>query len=1029
MTQTVRQNKLFAAEDYAAVYESYVNANFQAYDFDTIRTSMVNYVRENYPENYNDWVESAEFVALLDVIAQFGHNLAYRLDMNTRNNFLSTAERQDSVLKLAEFLGYQPKRNLAASGHIKITSVKTTEPVIGADGKSLGGKEVRFETTDADNLDDFITVMNAIFNDNNQFGSPMRQVIADGITTQFYDCNNLSDQIFFDVTGLVLGSNKSFNVTSLSYDNDNKRVVEKMPDPHGAISLVYKNDGKGIASAKTGFFFGFKQGAMQFKDVSVDSPIDNMTIDVNVEDINQTDVWVQTINSNGDVVTEWTRVNDIYGNNAIYNTIASGNRNVYSVKTRTNNQISVMFPDNSFGNIPNGIVRIWYRTSENNAYVVRPDDIGNPSISIKYYGADNSINTATFGIKLKESISNASASESMDSIKTNAPRIYATQNRMITAQDYSSYLLSQSENILKIKSINRTHSGHSRYVMPNDPTGSYANLEIYSSDFDIQKVIKQTSQEVNSSVGAAFIVDEYIATALRDAETVNAFYEAYHDNFESILADSYPDYGPGKKCVWTGAKTQGSITTGFFVNEETGSDVVVGIGESGVGYISEADVGSLIKFNNNGEIIWAKVSNIYNGGFGVNNTLGQPTGKRSLVAGSPGAIALDAEVPEGSTVELIYKAMPRVIESEIDLYIRELILEEEKFNIWYNIAESKWDVTKFLEPIPGDVSQMMTVDFSEDVVIVTRYSVRIHLFADSVTFNNISNEYELDEESKKKGRDVITVITDYSTEYKFYVYGYERDENGDFISNVIRLVMEDNNGDNRPDVPDLLNVLFDANLDKVIDSPITATNTTGFKWKHFPADNEIIDPSFTNIIDVYTLTKEYDTNYRAWLSDATGTIAKPLPPTINELNTRFGQVNDKKAMSDKIVYRPVKYLPLFGTKADSSYRATFRVVKVPGANVTDNELKNRILTAVQDFFDINNWDFGETFYFTELAAYVHKQLPGIVGSFVIVPVDASSVFGDLFQIRLSSDELFIPDIDVNNIQIIDSITHENIKAG
>ena len=172
-----------------------------------------------------------------------------------------------------------------------------------------------------------------------------------------------------------------------------------------------------------------------------------------------------------------------------------------------------------------------------------------------------------------------------------------------------------------------------------------------------------------------------------------------------------------------------------------------------------------------------------------------------------------------------------------------------------------------------------------------------------------------------------------------------------------------------------------------------------------------------------------DVPNRAWLADATGTIAQPLPPTINELNTRFGQVNDKKAMSDKIVYRPVKYLPLFGSKADSSYRATFRVVKVPGSNVTDYELKNRILAAVQDFFDINNWDFGETFYFTELAAYVHKQLPGIVGSFVIVPVDASSVFGDLFQIRLSSDELFIPDIDVNNIQIIDSITHENIKAG
>ena len=86
MAQKLRQTRLFAAEDYMAVYDSYLNANFKAYDFDTIRQSMVEYIRETYPESFNDWVESADFVALLDVIAQFGHNLAFRLDLNTRNN-------------------------------------------------------------------------------------------------------------------------------------------------------------------------------------------------------------------------------------------------------------------------------------------------------------------------------------------------------------------------------------------------------------------------------------------------------------------------------------------------------------------------------------------------------------------------------------------------------------------------------------------------------------------------------------------------------------------------------------------------------------------------------------------------------------------------------------------------------------------------------------------------------------------------------------------------------------------------------
>ena len=66
MAQSIRQRNLFAAEDFTVVYDSFAQANFQAYDYDTIRSAMVDYIRDNYPENYNDWISSSEFVALLD---------------------------------------------------------------------------------------------------------------------------------------------------------------------------------------------------------------------------------------------------------------------------------------------------------------------------------------------------------------------------------------------------------------------------------------------------------------------------------------------------------------------------------------------------------------------------------------------------------------------------------------------------------------------------------------------------------------------------------------------------------------------------------------------------------------------------------------------------------------------------------------------------------------------------------------------------------------------------------------------------
>ena len=58
MAQSTRQRNLFAAEDFKVVYDSFKQANFKSYDYDTIRGAMVDYIQNNYPENYNDWIQS-----------------------------------------------------------------------------------------------------------------------------------------------------------------------------------------------------------------------------------------------------------------------------------------------------------------------------------------------------------------------------------------------------------------------------------------------------------------------------------------------------------------------------------------------------------------------------------------------------------------------------------------------------------------------------------------------------------------------------------------------------------------------------------------------------------------------------------------------------------------------------------------------------------------------------------------------------------------------------------------------------------
>jgi len=180
------------------------------------------------------------------------------------------------------------------------------------------------------------------------------------------------------------------------------------------------------------------------------------------------------------------------------------------------------------------------------------------------------------------------------------------------------------------------------------------------------------------------------------------------------------------------------------------------------------------------------------------------------------------------------------------------------------------------------------------------------------------------------------------------------------------------------------------------------------------------------LIDLYILTEAYDTEYRNYLANG-GT--EPTAPTSEQLRSQFEpQLEKVKSISDTLIFHTVKYRTLFGDNAETELQATFKVVKSLGSTASDNEIKSRIISAINDFFDIDNWDFGDSFYFTELATYVHNQLVPDVANFVIVPRSNTQSFGSLFQVVSRSDEILVSSATVDNVQIIDSITAANLQA-
>lgn len=1113
------KSQLLVAEDWTKIYQSFRNADFQSYDFDTLRRTMITYLRETYPEEFNDYIDSSEYIALIDLIAYLGQNLSFRIDLNARENFLETAQRRDSVLRLAQLISYNTKRNVPANGQLKISAISTTESVIDANGLNLANQVIAWnDPTNTNWYQQFISILNAAMSGSTVFGRPDNKSVINGITTEQYSINSrVSDLPVFSLTKSINGVPMTFEITGATFA-EKDYIYETPPLPGGAFSYIFQNDNQGAGSANTGFFVHFRQGSIASTGFNVSNPVPNEVIGINANGINNDDVWLWQLSPAGTYDVLWTRVDALVGNNVIYNNIAKNVRTLYSVTSRVNDQVDLNFADGAFGDLPKGNFRLFYRQSNGQTYTITPDQMAGISITIPYVNKAGNVHQLSLTLSLQYTVTNSSGPETNANVKNKAPQNYYLQNRMITAEDYNIAPLTAGNNVLKVTSINRVSSGVSKYFELSDISGKYSSTDIFASDGILYKEEKSPSFEFKFQSR-----NEVFAAVKNQLEPI-----VVSNTFKNFYRSKYPRPSFGALGYsWNLVTKKSSQTTGCF-NDANGTPVQLGyFSGNNATYITQ---GALVKFVapegqsfkagqlvltdptdvEQTDYIWSKVIQVI--GDGTNQLTG-------VLKDGTGPVILSGRIPTGAIPFEVIPKFVDVFSYALETQIVNLCMVQRNFGLsfdratrqWFIIVDSNLDTTsKFKLTYQGDTtntqkdsSWMILFQWTGTAYKVT-YRLLDYIFESDkqtaffIDYNNNNYDYVSNTVIKDK-IEVLSINTDpddkskgLGTDYRWQIDGSVIEADGYVDPKKVVVSFFDANNDGQIDNPDafeeivspssstafgtLKNFVYfevlDSNRYELLEDQtlITAwpdetyvsnpsegqlfyfynSNTVKyhssgnfilsttyfakvgrpkikFHYIHNTGEERRIDPSKSNIIDIYVLTAAYDSAFRAWLSSGTGT--QPLAPTSQSLENNFSAALEPiKSISDTIVYHPAAYRVLFGSQADLNLQATFKAVRNPLRTTSDNDLKTRILSAINNFFSLDKWEFGQTFNFAELSAYVLNLMTPDIINFVIVPKNPDLPFGSLFEIACQSNEILISGATTNDIEIIDSLTAAEINS-
>lgn len=1061
------------AESYETIHSAYSNINFTAFDYNTVKKSLVDYLKIYHSEDFNDLIESSELIAIIETFAYVAELLSYRSDVNASENFLSTANRKESVLRLAKLISYKATRNIPHRGLVKITSVRTTEAVFDIDGENLANKSVNWnDSNNSKWRTQFIQLINQVLSQPYGTVGADNRAQVDNVLFELYTMDNTTlrntNTSIFPYSANV--SDQSISMELVPTRLTENGPVERRPEVNAPFTLMYASDGLGDSSDTTGFLALTKQGTLQRREAFFDGITPNQTFDILVNNINHTDVFVNNVSSDDrslltnnpfqDVLREtstakygeWFEVGADNYESVVFNT--ESNRRKFEIETLDNDQIRIIFGDGEFSQIPSGAFDIWFRESINQAVTIPKSAIIGQETSISYRDDNGSVQTFTFTFDLISAMQNNSVSETMEHIRQVAPSVYYTQDRMVNARDYNSYML-QDPRILKMKAVNRTFAGDSKYIAWHDPKEHYEDTKLFGNDLALFRLRESplNGTTINSTTNSSSIsvitndIEPMLNTVDFFIMVVSKLEElGYEDrNHRTVFTDD-------EKVLITEALDAAIADSNVSSSIGTQIDLYYSV-ENDQWLVNEYDADHLLVF----QILPTFTNGNTHTGWSINQAVDSfvaysNTTKFWNSNGPEAILNLNSLLSETDTLTVLGANINSSGQGVIGGDIRFNVTKQANINPDFDNINSLAILPVDLngDDIPDDLSQSSIFGDYVDTQTLPQGSVPASFELPNPYLQGFENDdvqlYVIRSGSTVReklsyGTGWVTpalgapINSDVSTIPRTWIQIHPAQvQDGDtYYVKVKQYVYLSRDVITDPwavrDASDGIRMLYfqekTSGATQRLYNRYEGRSALNFSWFHSTPRMHLIDPAPSNIVDMYVITEGYHRDFTAYLNEVID--FEPVQPSSYEMGRSFGELLKSKMISDSVVLHSGSLRPLFGSKAKGNDRAKIKIILSTNNTFSDSDIKNQIVEVVNAFFDISTWNFGETFYFSELSAAIHAKLNSSIDSVVLVPSGNGMQFGDLYQITASEDEIFVSDINASDIEIVQSLTAKNIS--